>query len=93
MALLITVAFLLGALLGIKFRVLILIPALGATVPAVVATGIARGDAAWAILITLAAAFSSLQVGYLCGATTQCAFANSLARANRNLRAMMICIF
>jgi hypothetical protein len=75
MALLVGMSFLLGALLGIKFRVLILIPALGAILLTVVAIGIAHVDAVWAILITLAAAVSSLQIGYLGGAIMQYAVA------------------
>jgi hypothetical protein len=75
MALLVGASFLLGTLLGIKFRVLILIPALGPILLIVVATGIAHADAVWAILIRLAAAVSSLQIGYLGGATMQYAFA------------------
>jgi hypothetical protein len=57
------------------FRVLILVPALGAILLTVVAIGIAHADAVWAILITLAAAVSSLQIGYLGGAIMQYAFA------------------
>ena len=75
MVLLVGMSFLLGALLGNKFRVLILIPALGAILLTVVAIGIAQADAVWAILITLAAAVSSLQIGYLGGAIMQYAFA------------------
>jgi hypothetical protein len=75
MALLAGMSFLLGAFLGIKFRVLILIPALGAILLTVVAIGIAHADAVWAILITLAAAVSSLQIGYLGGAIIQYALA------------------
>jgi membrane protein DedA with SNARE-associated domain len=75
MALLVGMSFLLGALLGIKFRVLILIPALGAILLTVVAIGIAHAHAVWAILVTLAAAVSSLQIGYLGGAIMQYALA------------------
>jgi hypothetical protein len=83
MVLLVGMSFLLGALLGIKFRVLILIPALGAILLTVVAIGIAHADAVWAILITLVAAVSSLQIGYLGGAIMQYAFARPTADHRR----------
>ncbi len=67
MSLLILLVFLIGAALGMKFKVLILIPAIGFALIAVVAGGIAYGDSVSAILIAAVLASSSLQIGYLCG--------------------------
>jgi hypothetical protein len=55
-----------GAALGVRFKVLILIPSIGLAFIAILAGGVARGDSASAILIAAVLASSFLQIGYLC---------------------------
>ena len=56
-----------GAALAARFKVFVLIPAIGLAFILVLAGGIAHGDGASTILIAGALASISLQVGYLCG--------------------------
>lgn len=60
-----------GAVLGARFKILILVPAIGLGCAAVLAAGIARGDGAMAILVAVVVASSGLQIGYLCGVLMQ----------------------
>ena len=66
MVLLILSMLCIGAALGVRFKVLILIPAIGLAFMAILAGGVARGDSALAILIAAVLASSGLQIGYLC---------------------------
>ena len=65
MVIVILLMFCLGAALGMRFKVLILIPAIGLACIAALAEGIARGDSAFAIVIAAVVASSCLQIGYL----------------------------
>jgi hypothetical protein len=67
MLMLILLAFLLGALLGMRFKVFILIPAIGFGLLAILAAGIARGNSASGTLIAAVLASSCLQIGYISG--------------------------
>jgi hypothetical protein len=58
-----------GCALGLRFRVLVLLPAIGLVWMAYLAVGLARGDATSAILVGGALAAVCLQLGYLAGAT------------------------
>lgn len=60
---------LIGCALGLRFRVLILLPAIGLVWMAYLADGVVRGDAISAILVGGALAAICLQIGYLVGAT------------------------
>lgn len=73
---------LIGALLGTRFKVLILVPAIGLAAMANAAGGIARGDSASTILIAVAIAAVCLQIGYLCGVVAQ--YASTTARAHNS---------
>ena len=64
-------ALLLGAVLGKRFRVLILVPALGLALVTTIAVGLAGGNGVLAILVAAALASCSLQIGYLLGAYTR----------------------
>jgi hypothetical protein len=55
-----------GAALGVRFKVLILVPAIGLAFTVILAGGVARGDSALAILIAAVLVSSGLQIGYLC---------------------------
>jgi len=74
-------AFLIGAVLGMRFKVLILIPAIGLAWIVILAAGIAREDNVSAILIAAVLASSCLQIGYLCGIVTR--YITALARIGR----------
>lgn len=65
MVIVILSTFCLGAALGMRFKVLILIPAIGLAFIATLAEGIARGDSAFTIVIAAVVASSCLQIGYL----------------------------
>jgi hypothetical protein len=56
-----------GAILGLRFRMLILIPAVGVEFAAVLADGIAGGNGPWWIALAMIAVAASTQVGYFAG--------------------------
>ena len=61
-------ALLIGTLLGLRFNILLLVPAIVTVLIVLFAGGLARGHGlASAALVTFIAA-SGLQIGYLCGA-------------------------
>jgi hypothetical protein len=62
------VALLVGALLGLRFRVTIVVPATFMAVAIVTVNGMAHGDGAAAIALAVVVVAASLQVGYLAGA-------------------------
>lgn len=64
-------ALLLGAALGKRFKVLVLVPALALALLTTIAVGFAGGNGALAILVAAALASCSLQIGYLLGAYTR----------------------
>jgi hypothetical protein len=65
MSILILLVTFLGAVFGMKFRVFILIPAIGFALIVILAHGIARGTSVSGILIAVLIAASCLQVGYI----------------------------
>jgi hypothetical protein len=71
MLMLVLSTLLIGAVLGRRFKVFVLIPTIGLAFIAIAAAAAARGDSAFAFLITAALASGCLQVGYLCGALTR----------------------
>jgi hypothetical protein len=56
-----------GALLGIRFRVFILIPAVLLTVAIVTGFGLARESGAWRILLEIVVVSTALELGYAGG--------------------------
>ena len=66
------ISLLVGMVLGQRFKVLILMPAILLTVVIALGAGIARADASWtSALITAAVTIVGLQVGYLLGIATR----------------------
>ena len=61
------VSFLVGAVLGQHFKVLILMPTTAILIVLSVATGLTQSHSAWWIVLTVAAAAASIQIGYLIG--------------------------
>jgi hypothetical protein len=63
--------FLTGVLLGMRFRILLLIPVIGLAVIATLWVGILHADSASAIVSAAVLAWGGLQLGYFCGAVTR----------------------
>lgn len=70
--------FLLGAVLGQRFKVLILGPSVAFGAVVVIALGIGRAEDVWEIVLTVILVSASLQIGYLSGTLI-----NSLTIAER----------
>ena len=77
---------LIGSALGLRFRVLILLPAIGLVWMAYLAAGVVRGDAISAILVGGTLAAICLQIGYLVGASV--AHGPLTSRANKISRSV-----
>jgi hypothetical protein len=75
------IAALVGATLALRFKVLVLIPAIGIAVALVVAIGIAQNLGGWSITLGTVLAAVALQFGYLSGIAT----ANFVVPAVRGL--------
>jgi hypothetical protein len=75
-------AMLIGALLGQRFKVLILIPAMAIASAAVFALGVAHNNNLWSVLLVAALTVTALQLGYLGG--TAIRFAIAGARIDRH---------
>lgn len=67
MIMLSTFWLLVGAVLAQRFKIMILMPATAIMLAPMVGIGIAQDYTAWSIILTIAAAGASLQVGYLVG--------------------------
>jgi membrane protein DedA with SNARE-associated domain len=63
------VSLLIGAALGQYYRVLALIPATAVLLVLAIGTGVAQAQTAWSIVLMVAAAATSVQIGYLVGLT------------------------
>jgi hypothetical protein len=61
------ICLLLGAVLGQRFRVLVMIPGMAVVLPLIAAAGVMRADPYGQIAIALMVAAVSLQLGYLAG--------------------------
>ena len=72
-----------GAVLGMRFKVLILAPAIGVTIIAVFAAGMARGVDLPAILLAGLLALICLQTGYLGGVLTRYTMTPARPRSRR----------
>jgi len=81
----ILLVFLAGAVLGLRFKVLALVPAMGLAIIAIAATGMARGYGVPAILIAAVLGLICVQIGYIGGLLTR--YAMTLARAGSRSKA------
>jgi hypothetical protein len=70
------VFFLTGAALSVRFRVLILFPAIGLAVIGTAAVGIGHGDHVGAVMLTIALVAAALQIGYFFGLITRAVIAS-----------------
>ena len=67
MAVLASFCFFVGAALGLRFKVLILVPAIGCLVLGVTASGVLIGESGWCLALVGVAAATAIQLGYLGG--------------------------
>lgn len=72
MTMLAIVTILVGAVLGLRFKFLILLPITGVFVAAIVAEAVARSDSAGHVALAAVLVMVGLQVGYLAGVATRC---------------------
>ena len=77
---LVTMAALIGAILGLRYKVLILVPAFVISSVAIFGTGMARSDSPSSILLTVFLAITALQMGYMAGALICSIVAKTRAR-------------
>ena len=56
-----------GAALGLRFKVMILVPALTLTMLFAAIVGVTRGDQFWSIAVAMILLGTAIQVGYLAG--------------------------
>jgi hypothetical protein len=64
---LIVISILIGAVLGERFNVLILVPAAAVALVSTAGLGIANGDPMWSVALTMVSVTAVLQVGYWLG--------------------------
>jgi hypothetical protein len=56
-----------GIVLGLRYRVVILVPAVSLVVTFALIVGIARGDHLWSIILAMVIVGTAIQLGYLIG--------------------------
>jgi hypothetical protein len=69
-----------GALLGLRFRVLALLPAIAVSAVVILGGGLAVGVGRWLIVLGLVVASITLQIGFLGGAGARSVMARLSAR-------------
>jgi hypothetical protein len=67
MVMLLLLSFLIGAVLGMRFKVLVLVPAIAGTLPIAVAIEISHQQGLASIILVSAATVALVQIGYLAG--------------------------
>lgn len=72
--------FFVGAVLGLHFKVLALVPTVGLAWAVVAAAGIASGEGVWQLALALAVTAATVQSGYLAGTMVRHVF--DAARTN-----------
>ena len=70
------IVFLIGATLSLRFKFLILLPAIGLAVIGTGSVGIAHGDSTGAVMLTIALTAAAIQIGYLSGLVTRTVIAS-----------------
>jgi len=61
------ISFLVGALLGQRFKVIVLLPAGAVALLVAIRTGVDRAETVWSIILLATATAACLQVGYFIG--------------------------
>jgi hypothetical protein len=67
---------LIGATLSLRFKFLILLPAIGLAVVGAAVVGIAQGDRVGTVILTIVLATAALQIGYFFGVVTRAVIAS-----------------
>jgi hypothetical protein len=68
---LILIGVLVGAVLGVRFTVFVLVPVIFVALAIVAVGGVVRGDDLWQLAISMIVIATSVQVGYILGIVTQ----------------------
>jgi hypothetical protein len=79
------ISLLVGAVLGQRFKIIVLIPAFAIVLVLAVGTGVAQAQTAWSIVLTAAAAATCLQIGYLVGIGVHHVLAAALSKRSSSL--------
>lgn len=87
MILLSTVSLVVGALLGQRFRVWVLMPATAIVLATAIGAGVNQAYTAWTIVLMAAAAAASMQIGYLVGLAIHHLLAASLSSRSSSVTA------
>jgi hypothetical protein len=64
---LVVINVLAGIALGLRYRVVILVPTLSLVMTFTVIVGVARGDHSWSIILAMVIVGTAVQLGYLIG--------------------------
>jgi hypothetical protein len=83
------IVFLIGAALSLRFKFLILFPAIGLVVFGIAAFGVAHGDRIGTVMLTIAWVAAALQIGYLFGGVTR---ARVVRAMNRRLAISLLAV-
>lgn len=67
MLILVGIAISVGVVLGLKFKILAMVPAIGAGLLAILGQGISQSDSVWRILLATVIGMTCLQIGYVAG--------------------------
>ena len=73
---------LIGTVCGMRFKVFILVPAIGLCLVGILAGGIGHGHSVSAALMATMLALGSLQMGYLCGIVARYGLRRSVSNSN-----------
>ena len=71
MVILMVIGILVGAVLGLRFKVLVLVPVICGALSIVVVDGIARGDGLLRIAVAMIVIATSVQLGFVLGIVTR----------------------
>jgi hypothetical protein len=81
-----TIIFVAGIVLGLRYRIVILVPAVVFVGMFALIVGIARGDHIWSIILAMMIGGTAVQLGYLAGILIHAAIARVIAaRSQSNL--------
>jgi hypothetical protein len=83
MALEIIIIVLMGAMLGLRLKVLILVPAVTLTMLGAAVIGVARADPFWSVLVAMILFGTAVQFGYLAGLLTYAGIVSVRASGRR----------
>jgi len=84
MMILIPLSVLVGAMLGLRFKVFVLVPVICGALAIAVVEGIAGGDGLWRLVFAMIVIAASLQLGYILGIVVR--FVMGAARADNRDR-------